>query len=163
MRPPGTRAVVSVTVALALAGLASGCGGGSDRLDAAELISRGDELCREGQERFAQLQQGEIVNAKAAVQQTDELVSVATDELNELRALRPPEDLRDPYDSYLAARASALELLEEGRDAAAERNASGYAKAQAELAAGVKERERLARAVGFEVCSQADADADARQ
>jgi hypothetical protein len=147
-----TVALLSVLAALVL----GGCGdeGGGDDLDADELISRGDALCGEGQERFAEIQVRQPRNPKDAAAQADELIGVAAEELNELRSLRPPEELIDPLDEYLAARDAALELLEDGRDAAADRDAEGYGKAQAELAAGAKERRRLARAVGFEVCSQ---------
>ena len=68
----------------------------------------------------------------AAAEQTDELVEVATDELNELREIRPPDELREPYDRYLAARGRALELLEQGQDAAADKDADAYVEAQAE-------------------------------
>ena len=47
--------------------------------------------------------------------QTDELVEVATDELNELRRIRPPDELQPRYDRYLEARGRALELLLSGK------------------------------------------------
>lgn len=150
------RPAAGLIAAALLAAVAAGCGSGDgdDRLDAAELVSRGDALCRSGQQRFAGLQKTEPATAKEAARQTGELVGVARAELDALRALRPPDELRSAYDSYLAARAAALELLEKGRDAAADRDVARYTKAQAELAAGAAERRRLARAVGFEVCSQ---------
>ena len=150
-----TRRLAAAVVAAALIATAAGCGDDSEQLDAAELASQGDELCRQGQERFAKVQDSELVNAKDAVQQTGELLDVASDELDELRSLQPPDELRADYDAYLAARAAALELLEKGRDAAAERDAAGYSKAQSEVEAGAAERRRLAQAVGFEICSQA--------
>lgn len=156
MRRASPRPAAGLIAAALLAAVAAGCGSGDgdERLDAAELVSRGDELCRSGQQRFAAIQKAEPANAKEAARQTGELVGVAGAELNELRALRPPDELRSAYDSYLAARAAALELLEKGRDAAGDRDAGRYSKARASLAAGAAERRRRARAVGFEVCSQ---------
>jgi hypothetical protein len=143
--------------AIALAGvlvaLAAGCGEDADQVSAEELVSRGDALCREGKARFDQVQATPPANAFEAEQQTDELVQIASDELNELRMMRPPDELREPYDAYLEARGRALELLEQGRDAAEGQDSAGYAKAQAEAAVAQAERLRLAKAVGFKECS----------
>ena len=140
-------------LALALALLASACGEETEKLSAEQLISRGDEICKRGQERFAEVQQEPPANATEAREQTDELVEVANDELDELRDLRPPDELGDAYDAYLQARGSALELLEQGRDAAEDKDADAYDEAQIEAAADQPERLKLARAVGFKVCS----------
>lgn len=150
---PAAALIAAALLAAAMAGC--GSGDGDDRLDAAELVSRADALCRSGQQRFASIQKAEPATAEEAARQTEVLVGVAAAELDELRGLRPPGELSSAFDSYLAARTAALELLERGRDAAADRDAARYTKVQAELAAGAAERRRLARAVGFEVCSQA--------
>lgn len=152
------RAAIALgTLALAL-GVLAGCSSDGEQLSAEELVSRGDELCREGQRRFAEIQAQPPANALEASAQTDELVAAASDELNELRRLRPPEELRDAYERYLEARGSALALLEEGRDAAEARDAEAYAEAQAEAAAGAAKRRGLAAAVGFQACSNPEAE-----
>jgi hypothetical protein len=145
----------------ALVAMLGACSGddGTEQLDAQELVGRGDELCREGQNRFVEIQAEPPSNAKEATDQTDELVDVERGELDELRALEPPEELRAGYEAYLNARAAALEKLEEGRDAADSRDAGAYAAAQAELSAGADKRRKLAAAVGFQVCSSAPAPA----
>jgi hypothetical protein len=120
-------------VALALAAaVASGCGGGPEDVTAEELVSKGDEICRLGQERFTEIQDDPPANASEAVEQTDLLIQESEDELNALRDLEPPDELREPYDRYLEARGRFLEFLRRGRDAADE----------------------LAQAVGFQVCSK---------
>ena len=81
-----------------------GCGDDDEQVSAEELISRGDGICAEGRKSFDQVQAQAPANAAAAADQTDELVEIAADELNELREIRPPDELRDSYDSYLAAR-----------------------------------------------------------
>jgi hypothetical protein len=161
-RPVRAIAPLALIAVIALAGCGDGDGDDSDQLDAAELISRGDELCREGQKRFAEIQEAQLQNPKDAVAQTGELIEVAGDELEELRSLRAPDELGEAYGRYLTARTAALEQLEEGRAAATGRDAKGYTRAQAELASGAKERRRLAREVGFEVCSQAPRGGAAR-
>jgi ElaB/YqjD/DUF883 family membrane-anchored ribosome-binding protein len=157
---PRPHKLVRACAAAALAGtLAAGCGEDADQVTAEELISRGDALCREGKARFDQVQATPPANAFEAEKQTDELVEIASDELNELRMMRPPDELREAYDSYLEARGRAVELLEQGRDAAENQDSAAYAKAQAEAAVAQAERLRLAKAVGFKVCSAASSAA----
>jgi hypothetical protein len=145
-------AVLSALIAIALT--AGGCGDDAEQVSAEELISRGDAICAEGQRRFERVQAQAPATAAIAAEQTEELLDIATDSLNELRGIRPPDELRDRYDAYLEARSRALLLLEQGRDAAADKDAEAYGMAQAKAAAEQRERLRLARAVGFRVCSK---------
>jgi hypothetical protein len=130
------------------------CGDDAEQLTAPELVSKGDAICAEGIERFAEIQADAPANPNEAAEQTDELVDAATDELNDLRNLRAPEELADTYESYLQSRGRALDLLEEGRDAAEDRDAEAYAAAQTEVTADQPERLKLAQAVGFKTCSK---------
>ena len=116
-------------------------------------MSRADEICRQGIERFGEIQSDPPRNAVEAEEQTAELVEVATDELNDLRELRPPDELADSYDAYLASRARAVDQLERGRDAAAERDTDAYVAAQAKVTADQANRSKLAKAVGLQDCS----------
>ena len=134
--------------------LAAGCGEDSEQLSTEELVSRGDAICKQGQERFVEIQEEPPANATEAGEQASELVEVASDELDELRNLRPPDEQREAYDAYLEARDTALELLEQGRDAAEDQDAEGYAEAQAKATADQPERLKLAQAVGFQTCSK---------
>ena len=142
---------------------AAGCGGdddssstsaSSEELAASELIRSADEICRGGVERFAEIQSETPSSAEEAETQTGDLVEVATAELDELRALSPPEELSAPYDAYVESRATALEQLERGRDAAAERDTEAYVEARNEANAGQPQRLKLAKAVGLKSCSQ---------
>lgn len=145
----------TLLASLALCLVVAGCGdSAAEQLDAAELVSRADEICSDGVERFDEIQSEAPSNAKEAEAQTAELVEVASEELSALRELRPPEQLRGPYERYLQARGRALGLLERGRDAAADRDSAAYVEAQAQVGADQPERIRLARAVGLEACSK---------
>jgi len=139
---------------VALSAIAIGCGEDTEQVSAEQLVSRGDAICAEGRDRFADIQSEPPANASEASDQTEELVDAATDELNDLRNLRPPDELSDSYEQYLQARGSALELLEEGRDAAKDRDAEAYAEAQTKASADQPERLKLAQAVGFKTCSK---------
>lgn len=148
------RLSLSCAAALALLVLAAGCGG-DDPLSEDELVSRGDELCSEGQDRFAEIQAEPPENASAAADQTQELIEVAEDEVASLRDFEASDDeVQGALDSYVESREGAIELLEEGRDAAERQDGGAYGEAQSEVAASAGERLRLAREVGFEVCSE---------
>jgi hypothetical protein len=155
-RPTGASiGAAAAMLALASAAIgAAGCGGDTEQVSAEELVSRGDAICVQGRRDFEQIQARSAPTAAAATQQVDELIEVATDELNELRGIRPPDELRERYDAYLAARGRALELLEQGRDAAEAKDADAYGVAQAKAAAEQGRRLKLAEAVGFEQCSK---------
>jgi hypothetical protein len=133
---------------------AAGCGEDAEQLTATELVSRGDAICTEAQRRFTEIQGRSASNSVEVGEQTEELLEVATDEVNELRNLRPPDELRDAYDSYLQAASGVVDLLEQGRDAAEERDGEAFLQAREEASAGQAERAKLARAVGFQVCAQ---------
>ena len=148
------RRAAPIALAAVTAATAAACGGDTEPLSVEELISRGDEICAEGRRAFAVAQARAPASAKAAAGQTDELVQIATGELDELRGIRPPDELRERYDAYLEAQGLALELLERGRVAAEEGDARAYRRAQARAAAEQPERLKLARAVGFKQCSK---------
>jgi hypothetical protein len=145
-------------IALAAAALAvAGCGDGPHDVTAEELVSEGDQICRLGQERFTEIQEDAPANSSEAAEQTDLLIEESEDELNALRDLEPPDELLEPYNRYLEARGRALEFLRRGRDAAEKQDSQAYIEAQDEVAKGAKERQTLAQAVGFQVCSKAPA------
>jgi hypothetical protein len=137
-----------------LAAAITGCGGGPDQVSAEELVQQGDEICQEGQERFEEIQSDPPANSNEAVDQTDLLIQESEDELNALRDLEPPDELRDPFDRYLEARGRALEYLRRGRDAAEGQDSEAYLEAQQGVAKRARERRQLAEAVGFQVCSK---------
>jgi hypothetical protein len=151
----GTRRIATVGVAAAsMAVAAIGCGGGPEEVSTEELVEKGDEICRQGQERFEEIQSDAPANSNEAVDQTDLLIQESEDELNALRDLEPPDELRDPYDRYLEARGRALEYLRRGRDAADAQDSEAYLEAQNGVAKRARERRDLAEAVGFQVCSR---------
>jgi hypothetical protein len=141
--------------ALAAAGLAA-CGeDSSEQLSADELVTRADEICRAGIERFGEIQSKPPSNAVEAEKQTSDLFDQASDELNDLRELRPPDELQESYEAYLASRGRALDQLEQGLDAAANRDTDAYVAAQAKVTADQPNRLKLAQAIGLQDCSTA--------
>jgi hypothetical protein len=154
-----TRRILPLAPALAVLLLGIGCDGGSDRINAAELVRAADEICGKERTSFARIQENSPPNAPVAADQTTELIEVTQDANAQLRDLKPPEELQPAYDRYLEARNLALDQMERGRDAAEERNSATYGAAQAAVARDAPERRKLAQALGLKVCSSSGATA----
>lgn len=149
---------LATIVALALLSSVTGCGPfGSDNdgeLTKDEFLARGDEICREGRERFVELQREPPRTPEQAAELTRRLIGISESEVAEIRALNAPEELREPLDRYLRAREEGIAILREGQEAAERQDAQAYARAQAEIAEGQVERSELAQRVGFTECSR---------
>jgi hypothetical protein len=146
---------IAAGAALALGAvlLTAGCGEGPEEVSARELVAKGDEICRLGQQRFSEIQGDPPANSSEAADQTELLIEESEDELTALRELEPPEELRQAYDRYLEARGRVLEFLRRGRDAAEAQDSKAYLEAQAGVVKRAAQRRQLAQAVGFQVCS----------
>ena len=119
-----------------------------------ELLVRGDEICRAAHEAFLDLQVDPPQTPNEAAALTRNLVGISEDELDRLDELEPPPALESALERYLEAREEGIELLRDGLEAAEARDPGAYDRAQAELEESQPERRRLARAVGFAVCSR---------
>ena len=144
---------ISVFPALAILALAGGCGGGKQQVTAAELVQKGDQICRQEQSGFSQIQAHPPANASDAADLTKALVRTAESADSKLSDLQPPDELKAQLDSYLSARDRAIDELKKGQDAAENQDSATYGAAQAAVVQSAPERRRLARAVGFKVCS----------
>jgi hypothetical protein len=148
-------------VALLAAAALAGCGpfggdGGEDGAKPAgeaEFVRGGDEICRAAQVQVAEVQRDPPTSRAESVRFAQELIAIFEDEVAQLAALEPPGERRAELDRYLDAREEAIGFLEDGRAAAEQNDAEGYANAQAEVAANQVERAQLARQVGFSECS----------
>jgi hypothetical protein len=147
------RRSLSVLPALVILALGKGCGSGKEQVTAAELVQKGDQICRQEQTGFNQIQAHPPGNAKDAADQTEALVKAAESANSKLSELQPPDELKSPLDSYLSARDRAIDQMKKGQDAAENQDSTGYGAAQAAVVQSAPERKRLARAVGFKVCS----------
>jgi hypothetical protein len=151
---------IALTALLVAIGVAlPGCGSGSDRVSAAELTQRADEICGKERRSFGRIQAHAPPNASVAADQTDGLIKVTEDANSELRDLLPPEELESAYDRYLEARDRALDQLKRGRVAAEDQDSAAYGAAQAAAAREALERRKLAEALGLKVCSSSAATA----
>ena len=126
---------------------------GGSSLTKAEFIAAGDQACKRAHDQFAELQEEPPNSADGAVALTQNLVDISENELSQIRALDAPAEVQEALDGYLRAREQGIALLEQGLEAAQDRNARAYADAQAEIAASQVHRLELAQAVGFSECS----------
>src|SRR3954449_7416642 len=72
---PG-KSTVLVPAGVLLVALAVGCGGGKEQVTAAELVQKGDQICREQQSRFTEIQAAPLVNASDGGDQAQALHDV---------------------------------------------------------------------------------------
>jgi hypothetical protein len=163
MRPGVVRVVIPMfrakrllplVAALAILSLAAGCGGGGkEKVSAAELGQKGDQICREEQRRFEEIQAHPPPNASLAADQTNELIDVADAANSDLGDLEPPDSIQGRFDDYLDARDQVVEEMKRGADAAESENSTAYAAAQKAVAKTNSSRRHLAASLGFRVCS----------
>jgi hypothetical protein len=127
--------------------------GGGTSLTRAEFTAKGDQACGRAHDQFAELQKSPPNSAEGAVTLTQNLIEISENELSQIRALDAPPEVQPALDRYLRAREQGIALLKQGLEAAQDKNARAYARAQAGIAAGQVRRVKLAEAVGFSQCS----------
>jgi hypothetical protein len=128
-----------------------GCGGDSG--SAAGFVTEANRICAQTQREFARIQRRPPRSAEQAVGQAEALADVSSKALDELRSLEPPGDSSQTYDRYLKARETALGYIEDGRDAAADKDVEAYARAKRRAAESQATRLQLARGAGLRRCS----------
>jgi hypothetical protein len=151
------RLVAASVVVLAGVVLLSGCGGDggdSGTLSKAEFAAKGDEICRQGDKQYSELQKNPPKTSQEAATLTQKLIGITNSEVDQIRALNPPQEAQAALERYLKARESGLAILEQGLKAAENNDAQAYAAAQAKMAAGQVDRLKLAQVVGFTQCSR---------
>jgi hypothetical protein len=144
---------------LAILALGIGCGGGSERVTAAELVQKADTICGKERSSYQRVQAHPPPNASIAADQTGELIQATEDANSQLRDLKPPDELQASYDRYLEARDRVVDEMKRGRDAAEDQDSNAYGAAQAAVARGAPQRKKLAASLGLRVCSSSSATA----
>ncbi|HEY7456810.1 MAG TPA: serine/threonine-protein kinase [Solirubrobacterales bacterium] len=155
-----------VAVAAIVAGvLALGGGGGGTAettagsgakreptLTRSELIARADAVCADSKQTYKGVFSRESEESPD-VAYSQVLVGISTRAVGRLEALDPPPALASQYDEYVQAQKRVKQYDQEALAAAKAEDAAAYREARERRDAEQSERERLARAVGFEVCS----------
>jgi TolA-binding protein len=139
--------------AAAIAAIA-GCGGGSDELSAEQFQRDANKVCRDVEDQLDRVQGTIPTSADQAEKQAQAIVDLSEQALDNLRRIDPPEELKPTYDRYLDARERATGFVEDARDAAADKDNDGYARAKRRLAAGQPDRRALALRLNLNACSR---------
>jgi hypothetical protein len=95
-------------IAFAGAGL-GGCGGGGGRLSAARYAREASNICAAANHHLRRIQVPALTDQRSASRAVAHIVVIQRDSIDELRGLKPPEDLGNLNASWIA-------LLDQGTD-----------------------------------------------
>lgn len=145
---------VALLFALVLAIVVAGCGGGGgggDRLSKDEYVAQADAICKEVE------QKGDAIEEPTSLEDVgrfvDEALPVFDDGLDRLRELRPPAELQDAVDDWLATGNETRDLLEELKDVAGDGDAAKVQELGGKGEDLDKKSDDLARQIGLEECA----------
>lgn len=139
---------------LAAIGATAAIGCGSEDLTADEFTEEADAICLTARGEFNDLQKEPPRSADEAEELVSRLLEIARAEVEGISDLDAPEELQSHVDDYLAAREEAIQIMEQGLEAAQDNDESGYTRAQREVAEQQKRRLRLAKEAGMSECSR---------
>jgi hypothetical protein len=142
---------VKLVVALALANLLlAGCGGMSKE----ELVSKANAICQKAESDFDKVKQpSSLSDPAAASKYFDQLVPIAEKQLNDLRALEPPDEIKANYDAFVAANDRFVKQLKELVAAAKAKDAQKGVKLAGDLQTTAKEATEKAKSAGLTQCA----------
>jgi serine/threonine protein kinase len=121
-------------------------------LTKSQLISKADAICADSQRRYLEVRDLESEYA-TDVPYAEALARTARTRVRELRALTPPQRLAKPYEEYVKAQERVYATDKQALAAARNEDAVGVEAARNQRDEEDALRERLAREIGFEVCS----------
>jgi hypothetical protein len=142
-------AVVVAIVALAGGG---GSGDGGPALTKAQLVAKADAICADSQDRYRAVRDLGREHS-ADVSYAEALVRIAKPRIQGLQSLTPPPPIAGAYKEYVEAQKRVYATDRQALAAAREGNAAGVEAARDRRDAEDRLRERLAREIGFAVCS----------
>jgi hypothetical protein len=135
----------------ALLAAGSGCGDGSDRLSRDEFVEQADANCAKYENELLAL--GDLPqNTEDVDEYAQRARPIVEAGWNEQKALKPPEDLQDEYDKWIATGEDALEFIDELHEAGAAGDTQRVAELFQQAEARVQENEQLSRAMGLRDC-----------
>jgi hypothetical protein len=133
------------------------CSGGSDRLTKAELITRGDAVCKTFSDKAGPIGQ-DITAAPSADNLSQyatafgQLETVFSDMIDSLKALSPPEADQSTWDSITSGLTNELAALREAKTAAEGGDLTAFNAAGTKIGQLDGQTSQLATTYGFQVC-----------
>jgi hypothetical protein len=143
------------TVAVGLAILLSGCGGGSQRLSRSQFVDQANAICVEYEKKVSKVMAGIQPGNEAQIARAiDRALPVIRDGNAELRALKPPKELRQRFDRWLRTADEEVAGAEALRDAIRKRDPRAERTAFGRLRSTDARQDRLARGgLGLSRCA----------
>lgn len=148
------RALLLLVSVSALALAAAGCGGdggGGDRLSKEEFASKGNAICADFKKDLDAVP--EPTSFAEVLVFVDKATPIFDEHLGQLKALRPPEDLQETRDDFIATGDKARSRLDDFRKAAEDKDQEKLAELGRESEAEDKESDRLANELGLTTCA----------
>ncbi len=142
------------TVALAvLALVAAGCmgGDGDDRLSEEEYLREADAICASYDERLNSLP--EPTNLTGLERVAGQALALASEGVERLRALKPPEELQAQVDEWIERNEENVRKIRELREAAAQKQAQRVQELASAAADNEDEADALAKEIGLRACA----------
>ena len=149
MRLPVRYAVALAAVAVG----AAGCGEskGSDRLSKEDYLKRADAVCTAYDHRLEELPEPKAI--EGVVTLADEAKPVAERGLAELRKLRPPADLQEDVDAWLALNQANVDAIDDLREAAAASDEAAARAVSQRAVENERKADAVAKRIGLEECA----------
>jgi hypothetical protein len=134
------------TLALVLAG--PGCG--EKPLSKSEFIARADGICQEYDKKLEALPDPKSIEDIGKL--ADRVVPIVDDGIGELKALKPPDSLKDQVDRWIQLNEQDLEDFENLRDAAKKGDVARTQTLAGEITRHEHETDAAARKIGLSEC-----------
>jgi hypothetical protein len=138
----------------ALVLLAAGCGGGEDRLSTAEFQERVNGICAKYDKQV------DAVGTPSSVEEIPAYVAkvlpLVEREVDEMKAVEPPEDDQETFDAMIGEAEKALEAGRDLSDAAEETDQAAIEQALNEGNAASDRADEHARELGLTDCVNTD-------
>jgi len=136
---------------LVLVALAAGCSSGDDRLSKDDYAKQADALCTKYDAELAKLPQPTTLDALAAM--AGQAKGIATEGAAKLRALKPPAELQQQVDQWLALNDQNVKDIEAMRQAAAAGNRVKVQEIARDAQRNEAKADDLARKIGLTSCA----------
>jgi hypothetical protein len=141
-----------VALAVAVVGLAAGCGGGGGRLSKAEYAKQADAICTKYNAKLKALSRPTSISGLPDY--VGKALPLARKGDDELRGLKPPKDKEQTAKEWLDQNDSVVGAMERLRDAAKKGDRAGIQTALNEASSANRTANGLARQLGLNVCAQ---------
>lgn len=120
-----------------------------------EFIAEADDICLASARAIAANEKQYRVDTteKQAIRIDEETARLATERLEALEAVEPPEELADDYERYLALRRQAVRLFDESNAARKKGDQRKGRRVSAEVGRLVKRLSEVGEDIGFHACA----------